>query len=162
VQTFRRGTSAIRVWVAPSAPAGIDDVPPGTVTAEWRSSRVGHPSTYGLLGARLSATGAPPTLLGQGEPFTESLAGIGDRVTFGLDARERAAVTEAAPGLRLVLAGQGRVGSSPVVFFALGRFLGRLVDSGTSPTEDAAWSAWDAAAMEARAWADRRHAEREA
>ncbi len=96
--------------------------------------RLGHPSSYGMLGgAAVTSEVSVPTggaLSCDGKPYPESLAGLSDDVSFGLPAEFLAEIRLASSelladryGLSIEIAAHGRVGSSPYVFGALARFL---------------------------------------
>jgi hypothetical protein len=75
----RRLASWLRTWTPPDAPAGIA---PAAVCVEW-ASRLGHPSSYGLLGGHLGAAASECLAWPTGR-YAQSLAGRSDQVEFGL------------------------------------------------------------------------------
>jgi hypothetical protein len=104
---------------------------------EW-VGRVGHPSSYGLLGgARAEASAV--RVQSTGERFEDSLASTLDDVRWGLEAEYQTAVLEvlsAQPqGVLVSKAAQGALGSSQYVFTQLARFLCAVLETGV-PVED--------------------------
>jgi hypothetical protein len=137
VEAARDG-ERLRLWNCADGPAGEDA---DGLTVEY-AGRVGHPSSYGLLGGRRSTVASlHPLASGR---YESSLAGDSDDVEFGLPNEYKPAV---AAGLHrrveIVIAAHGRVGSSESVFRRLAATLSDLLDSDDVPTEADLWASWD-------------------
>lgn len=110
---------------------------PGWVHIEW-AGRVGHPSSYGLLGGT-RAQASSIRVTESGAKVRDSLAGAGDDVRWGLEQGYEPAIMAALDAqLQAVLittAAHGSRGSSPHVFGCLARLLSALVATDV-PSED--------------------------
>lgn len=117
-----------------------------SATIEW-VGRVGHPSSYGLIGGALAETSGIALNEGRRSRFRGSLAGSLDKVYWGLEDEYRAAIEAAlAEGGQPVLvsrAAHGEVGSSAYVFAALTRFLCHVLASDLSTSDEEVWRIFD-------------------
>jgi hypothetical protein len=131
----------LRLWTAPDGPGGVP-IPTDGLCVEW-AGRIGHPSSYALLGGRGSDGKAGLLKMGLTGPYVDSLAGPADVVEFGLPEEYAVAVRRGVNGaVAVTLAAHGRVGSSPVVFTRVGRLLAVFLRDGV-PADDAdVWRAW--------------------
>ena len=134
-EALRRG-ERLRVWKNADGPAGAAL---GGVAIEW-VEQAGHPSSYGLLGGRLSAVvHVAPSEEG---PFELNLAGSGDDIQFGLPDEYRHAVTTGLHSpIEIVVAAHGRVGSSDLVFRRLVARLSELLARGVPESDVDLWGA---------------------
>ncbi len=119
--------------------------PAGVVGLEYRG-RLGHPSSYGLLMAR--AAEAPGVQFDiRSTPVVLSVPC--DEAVLGLTESEYRAALSAAGlalggGLVVTGVGEGRIGSSVVVFTRLVAVLSVLLAVGSEPVADAElWATWD-------------------
>ena len=135
------GRERLRVWTAPDGPGGAP-TPTDGLCVEW-AGRVGHPSSYALLGGRLADGNAGQVRMDWTGRYRGSLAGAADVVEFGLPEEYQVAVGRGVAGaVQVTLAAHGQVGSSPVVFARVGRLLAMFLHDGV-PAEDAGvWRAW--------------------
>lgn len=123
---------------------------PRSLSVEW-ASRVGHPSSYGLLGGRPYDT---PLLsvASYGAIYKESLAGPADKVRWGLPDEYRTIIQQtlaAQPAIVAVTeAAAAAVGSSAHVFATLATMLATLSTSNLLPDDAELWRLWD------RCWND--------
>jgi hypothetical protein len=118
---------------------------PAWVHAEW-AGRVGHPSSYGLLGGTRVDKSAV-RIQASGAKFRDSLASGADDVRWGSQPEFEVAILDALQsqpqGVLVSQAAHGAIGSSPYVFARLARFLGRILTTGV-PAEDAeVWRLFD-------------------
>jgi hypothetical protein len=133
----------LRIVSGPTRPSRSDG--PAWVHVEW-AGRVGHPSSYGLLGGTRvdkSVVRIQPS----GAKFRDSLASGVDDVRWGSQPEFDVAILDALqsqPQCVLVSqAAHGAIGSSPYVFARLARFLGRILATDI-PAEDAeVWRLFD-------------------
>lgn len=122
------------------------------VVVEW-AGRVGHPTSYALLGLVPRSSGVTFSMSTDRAPFPESLAGASDEVTFDdLNDRWRAVIREVleqtARGWDVVVAAAGKYGSSEMAFRFVAAFIGAFIPSleeGNELDEAEVWAAWDVA-----------------
>ena len=137
----------MRIWTPPDAPAG--SVAAAPVAVEW-GGRIGHPSSYGLLGGQLIDGQTQILVPEDGGPFHGALAAWSERVVFGLAAEYRSAITSEAPvGLALTVAAHGDMSSSRMVFRWLTCFLVDLLETGVPENSENTWLRFDAATVRA-------------
>jgi hypothetical protein len=110
---------------------------PSWAIVEW-SGRIGHPSSYGLLGGAPSRV--PSVNVSEaGGRFADSLAGSVDEVRWGLPLEYERPVLEELVALPrpvdVTHAAHGLAGSSEMVFRALTRLLCQILTAGL-PTDD--------------------------
>jgi hypothetical protein len=133
----------LRLWTAPDGPGGVP-IPTDGLCVEW-AGQVGHPSSYALLGGRVSDGKAGLLKVRLTGPYVDSPAGAADVVEFGLPEDYAVAVGRGVDGageVEVTLAAHGRAGSSPVVFARVGRLLAVFLRDGV-PADDAdVWRAW--------------------
>ncbi|MFI7070617.1 hypothetical protein [Micromonospora sediminicola] len=138
----RNHLSRLVVWTGDDGPV---QAAAGAVGLEYRG-RLGHPSSYGLLMAYATES------RGVQFDFRSTPVALSvpcDGVTIGLPEPEyRAALSAAglALGVGLIVTGvgEGRVGSSVVVFTRLVAVLSVLLAVGSESVEDAeVWTTWD-------------------
>lgn len=136
-----RGSGRLRLWTAPEGPGRVS-TPTDGLCVEW-AGQVGHPSSYALLGGRLSDGTPGQVRVDLTGPYVGSLAGAADVVEFGLQEEYAVAVRRGVNGaVQVTIAAHGRVGSSPVVFARVGRLLAVFLRHGV-PADDAdVWQAW--------------------
>lgn len=120
---------------------------PSSANVEW-AGRIGHPSSYGLLGGTRT-TGAPQVAVWpDAAPFRHSLAGRGDHVRWGLPQEYEAPLLDALRRqpvpMRISTAAHGEVGSSLHVFQSLAALLGRVLAAGVPPEDEELWRWRDA------------------
>ena len=110
------------------------------MAVEW-AGRIGHPSSYALLGGAL----VPPPEPDQDTGWVKNtLAGRLDRVHSGLLAEYREAVNSATDGrLHIATAAHGEIGSSQLVFSRVATVLLAILDNGVPDSEEALWRLWD-------------------
>lgn len=110
---------------------------PSWATVEW-AGRIGHPSSYGLLGGAPARVPSVNVREGGGR-FTDALAASVDDVRWGLPLEYEGPVLEvlvAQPRpVYITRAAHGLIGSSEMVFRALTRLLCQILTAGL-PTED--------------------------
>ncbi|QIM20242.1 hypothetical protein G7075_02225 [Phycicoccus sp. HDW14] len=121
---------------------------PGWLHGEW-AGRVGHPSSYGLLGGT-RAQASSIRVAESGATFRDSLAGASDDVRWGLEQGYEPAIM-AALGAQLqpvliTTAAHGSLGSSPHVFGCLARLLSALLATDLPSEDNDLWRMVD------RAW----------
>jgi hypothetical protein len=125
----------LRVECSPGRKGGSGA--PTSATVEW-AGRIGHPSSYGLLGGRLAAS-AGVEVQSSGAKYKDALASRSDDVRWGLPAEYDAAVQsmlEVRPQpVRVSTAAHGAIGSSEYVFQRVALLLCRVLAGGL-PTED--------------------------
>jgi hypothetical protein len=119
---------------------------PSWATVEW-SGRIGHPSSYGLLGGTPSRV--PSVNVGEaGGRFADSLAASADDVRWGLPPEYEGPVLEvlvAQPRpVHINRAAHGLVGSSEVVFRAVTRLLCQILTAGLPADDLEVWKLRDA------------------
>jgi len=139
----------MRVHVTPTG-AWDRSERPRSLSIEW-AGRVGHPSSYGLLGGR--PYDAPVVMVeSYGAIYKESLAGPADEVRWGLPDEYRTTIQEtlaAQPAIVAVNdAAFAAVGSSAHVFAALATMLATLSTGKLLPDDAELWRLWD------RCWND--------
>ena len=111
------------------------------MTLEW-AGQLGHPSSYGLIGAREASQTVLPDP--SGGRYVESLAGELDQVYFGLPAAYAEAVIAVLQRpLELTVAAHGEVGSSPAVFARLTAAVEHFTVAGIPAPDDEIWRVWD-------------------
>jgi hypothetical protein len=127
------GGSRRTIWTPPDAPDGRRD--DGSITVELGFGRPGHPSSYGLLGAR--ATDQPTAF---GVPIDGPRwygAARTAEAYFGLPEEYRRAILAVRPtGLLVTVGAHSRWASSNIVFGVLAEEVARLLSLGV-PNEDA-------------------------
>ena len=128
-----RAHDRMRIYALGERLPGQRDAPHGQVVVEW-AGRLGHPSSYGLLGI---APGAPRAKIVDA-PFPRSLAGRLDVVRFGLPP-EYVAVVD---GEDITVAAHGAAGSSVLVFRALLAVLKKEIVMKASDSD--VWKVFDA------------------
>lgn len=110
---------------------------PSWVTVEW-SGRIGHPSSYGLLGGAPSRVPSV-NVMEAGGRFADALAASVDDVRWGLPLEYEGPVLEvlvAQPRpVNISRAAHGLIGSSEMVFRALTHLLCHILTAGL-PTDD--------------------------
>ena len=124
---------------------------PAFATVEW-AGRVGHPSSYALLGGTRSDV-PRVSLHDSGASFGEALAASADDVRWGLPPEyEEAVLTLLADQPQPVLvsrAAYGMVGSSVRAFRAVALLLCQVLASGLPSSDEDAWKlrdqCWNAA-----------------
>ncbi len=126
---------------------------PETAEIEW-AGRVGHPSSYGLLGGRRTSGDAQVAVTYDGTPtYKGSLAGRSDKVLWALPAEyERAVINvlrQQPVPVVVTDAAHGEVGSSEYVFHTLAAMLGHVMAAGVPADDDDVWLLLD------RCWSDR-------
>lgn len=118
---------------------------PPSATVEW-AGRIGHPSSYALLGGAKSDT-PRLRLYSPDGPFKAALAARADDVRWGLPSEyEEAILTVLADTAQPVLvskAAHGQVGSSELAFRAVALLLSRVLASGLPTLDDEAWKLFD-------------------
>ena len=126
----------LRVWTPPDGPvAGIVE----QLVIEY-AGRVGHPSSYGLLGGSLSTSTHPVELRLDGEPFAATMAAREDAARFGLPAEYSTAVASAlSDGVVVTVAAHGLASSSQLVFASLASALSRWLAAGLPDDPDVMW-----------------------
>jgi hypothetical protein len=140
IREIERPGERLRVWDDARGPLG--DGGEG-VAVEW-AGRVGHPSSYGLLGGRES--GGAQTDHVESIGYVSSLAGASDAVEFGLPDEYRDAVRdEFGTRFEVVVAAHGRIGSSERVFRRLAATVRSLLAQPATSDADL-WALWDSAA----------------
>lgn len=108
---------AMRIWTGNDGPLPL---PSGSTAVEW-AGRIGHPSSYALLGGSLVPHQEPQHDFGR---VDNPLAGGLDRVNVGLLPEYREAVNTATAGrLHVTAAAHGDVSSSQSVFARVATFL---------------------------------------
>ena len=137
-RTLTRAHERMRIYAPGERVPGQRDAPHGQVVVEW-AGRLGHPSSYGLLGI---APGAPRVEIADA-PFPRSLAGRLDVVRFGLPP-EYVAVVD---GEDVTVAAHGEAGSSALVFRALLAVLKREIVMQASDSD--VWNVFDAVFVDA-------------
>jgi hypothetical protein len=137
------GTMTLRVETAEGFRSGSQL--PSFATVEW-AGRIGHPSSYALLGGTRSDT-AGVSVHASGASFKEALAAPTDDVRWGLPSEyEEAIVSLLADQSQRVLvsrAAYGVVGSSERAFRAVALPLSQILASGLPSAEDAVWKLRD-------------------
>jgi hypothetical protein len=117
------------------------------MSVEW-VGRLGHPSSYGLLGARLIEGETRISVPFEGPDFPKSLAARSERVDHGLIQEYRGAITAAVPaGLEITLAAHGQVSSSQAVFGGLARLILTFLRDGIPEASSDVWLRTDQALM---------------
>jgi hypothetical protein len=146
----RKGWTLV-VWQGTSGPVPLQE---GRTGVEFRG-RLGHPSSFGLVAGRSASPSHPSSIvvdeLVSGEPLKVPI----DDVRLGLPAEYRQAILgafERSPyRVDLTDAAHGKVGSSPVIFFALTVSLIQVLQRGPEfVTEQQLWAWWDDARDAAR------------
>lgn len=130
----------LHVWSAPDGPRidCRDDL-----VLEF-AGRIGHPSSYGLLGGHGVPGQTTYELRVAGRPFVESMAARGDDVEFGLPSEYRRAISgSVATGLVVTVAAHGRVSSSQLVFRWLALTLRDWLRHGVPEQPEPAWERFD-------------------
>jgi hypothetical protein len=109
-----------------------------------RAGRLGHPSSYALLGGSL----APQSEAHRGSGMlSRTLAGRHDRIRAGFVGDYREAVEAASEGrLGVTAAAHGEIGSSPAAFARVATFLCNLLEEGVPNSDDALWQRWESSA----------------
>lgn len=138
------GRHGLRIWSDGDWP--LDGAPAAGVAVEW-AGRVGHPTSYMLIGGspadRFSVKASPG-----GPLFDTSLAGSGDVVRFGLPVEYRRAVEQGAAitpdgvACEVSIAGHGEIGSSIVAFRAGTIFLRAIMDRVASLSDEDLSARW--------------------
>jgi hypothetical protein len=140
--TLRRNRpgEALRVWTGEGGPLSL---PPGSLGVEW-AGRLGHPSSYALLGGSLAPQ---PEAHHGSETLNKTLAGRHDRIHSGFVEEYREAVEAASQGrLHVTAAAHGEIGSSPAAFARVATLLCNLLEEGVPNSDDALWQRWEASA----------------
>ena len=118
---------------------------PPFATVEW-AGRVGHPSSYALLGGTRSDQ-SRVSQFGSGGLFKESLAAPADDVCWGLPPEYEDAILEVlAEQPQPVLVGRaahGAVGSSAKVFRTVALMLSHVLAADLPGNDAAVWQEWD-------------------
>lgn len=114
---------------------------------EW-AGRVGHPSSYALLGGSKSdKAGVALSVTDSAQAFREALAAPTDSVQWGLPPEyEKAIVTALAEQPLPVLVSRSahsKVGSSSLAFGAVAVLLSQILAWGVPDDDDAVWRQWD-------------------
>jgi hypothetical protein len=132
-----RPRMVLRIWTGNDGPLPL---PPECLGVEW-AGRLGHPSSYALLGGSL----APQTQsASDSRRVKDTLAGTLDTVHAGLPAEYREAVRSATEDrLHITTAAHGEVGSSQVAFAHVATLLLGLLENGVPDSEEALWRLWD-------------------
>lgn len=147
----------LRVWHTPMFSRDGSALPT-TVKLEW-AGRVGHASSYGLLGGHRASAGDAGIGHLRDVAFDGSLAGRCDHVRHGLPDDYRSTVVDvvcASPiPVRISAAAHGEIGSSQLVFRTLAHLLCRLLATGVPADDEVVWSFWDQCRDEARRGAAR-------
>jgi hypothetical protein len=139
----------LRLWTLGDSP-DRERLPADVVVAEW-TGRLGHPTSYALLGVAPQPTGVTFTASSEGRQFEDSAAERFDVVAFGLPESYRAAVEDelgkdVSSGWNVVLGAHGQFGSSPMAFRRIASFLSGVAGLDCSKVSDAEiWKAWDGA-----------------
>ena len=135
------------LWTGDDGPVTLGT---GSVGAEYRG-QLGHPSSYGLLGARRWHVRADPGVRFEARPseWGEVVPTVpGEVVRLGLagpvflDAIRDVAHREYV-GLTITAAAFGEVGTSPTVFARLATILARVGDDLQRTADQQLWQAWD-------------------
>lgn len=118
---------------------------PTFLTVEW-AGRIGHPSSYGLLGGARSDS--PMVNVGPaGGSFKRALTGRADDVRWGLPKEYAAAIlaslADAAQPVSVSKAAHGMVGSSERAFVAVALLLSQLLALGMPVDDVDVWTLWD-------------------
>ncbi|MGH2465787.1 MAG: hypothetical protein ACRDGI_10035 [Candidatus Limnocylindrales bacterium] len=131
-----RSGSHVRIWTPPDWPWGAIEA--GGVAVEWTGGSPGHPSSFGLLGGRLSPGTSRILVPSDGPRFYEGHNGNADRATFGLPSEYSAWILKVVPeGLTITTAAAGVASSSPLVFMFLARALAAFLRDGIPIEDDA-------------------------
>ena len=117
---------------------------------EW-VGRIGHPTSYGLLGGYLAEMPLGGTFgpdLDVQVPYEDNLVGYGavwarELFLSGLPREYRHAVLEEDPSFRVCVAAHGDVSSSPNSFKWLARTLAAALRLGQWPDDESVWALWD-------------------
>ena len=121
---------------------GLPATNPAQLAIEW-VGRAGHPSSFGLLGGVLASPGGFDARLEIERPYSGSLAGTADEVTWGLPADYRQALGPWTDRVRFTIAAHGMVGSSDLVFAHLAAVLTDALEMGGWSDEPATiWAAF--------------------
>jgi hypothetical protein len=124
---------------------------PTFVNVEW-AGRVGHPSSYGLLGGT-RARQPDLRIWTSTSPFKQSSAGSADQVFWGLPAEYEDTIertlADQASAVSVGTAAHGMVGSSNLVFMGLTTLLCRLLGAGIPINDDDVWRLLDSCWSEA-------------
>lgn len=133
------------MWTDDDGPLPL---PAGAVGVEYRG-RLGHPSSYGLLAARLTPAAPEPLVVVDpqlGHQLTAVPRVPGEQVTLGLSLEYRDAITAIAERadvkLSVATAAEGLVGSSIVVFTRLTAVLIAVLSTETL-SDEYVWREWD-------------------
>jgi len=130
----------LTIWTEGDGPV---DVGRDAIGIEW-TGRLGHPSSYALLGGRLGAGSEVPN---EGRRFRGSDARRLDRVFIGLPDEYRSAVDVVGEGqIGVTAAAHGDVGSSYNSFRDVAKFLLLLLEGGVPAEDQHVWRLWDIAA----------------
>jgi hypothetical protein len=129
-----------RIWGPGELLPGETTAHPGRIVAEW-CDRAGHPTSYALLGGRISPV--PAIHADNAGYFADALPGNNDRVRWGLEfadytqaIQDQLAMIETP--IEITVAASGEIGSSKVAFSWLARFLGSLLQAPDVIGDDAA------------------------
>jgi hypothetical protein len=118
---------------------------PEFATVEW-AGRIGHPSSYALLGGRRSDMPGV-RVYSSGGSFRQALAARADDVRWGLPVEYEEAIlkllADTAQPVSVSRAAHGEVGSSQRTFRAVALLLSRILASGLPGDEDEVWKLHD-------------------
>jgi hypothetical protein len=149
------GGTRLRIWTPPDSPVGLRD--DGTVSVELATGQPGHPSTYGLLGARAGNSDTTFVVPTNGEAFLGAAARAADVVQLGLPEEYRPGIGRVQPrGLVVTVAAHGRFSSSERMFGFLSVLLSRLLEHGVPEQDEAVWQLYREAAEHHRRLVDAR------
>jgi hypothetical protein len=123
-------------------------------TVEW-VGRIGHPSSYALLGGRrISSEGV--RVFTTGARFKDALSGSADEVRWGLLPEYEAAVAEvlrAQPQPVVISkAAHGAIGSSEHAFRAVALMVCQILGTDLPTSDEDVWKLFDRCQNEARLW----------
>jgi hypothetical protein len=132
VRVLRHSTpiEVLRIWRGEPAPDGRE-LAASEIAIEW-AGRVGHPTSYALLGGVRRGDASRLSTSTSGSDYPDAIAGRNDRVAFGLPeyAHEavRSVIEEVPFPVEVTLAAHGEVGSSPMAFRWIAALLVALLD----------------------------------
>jgi hypothetical protein len=130
--------TSLRMWTGGEGPIFL---PPESIGVEW-AGRLGHPSSYALLGGSLAPQSDADVTGGR---VGRTLAGRLDTVRSGLLPEYHEAVRSATAGrVHITAAAHGEVGSSQVAFSRVATLLPDLLESGFPESDEALGRQWDA------------------
>ena len=155
IEIPRRGR--LRIYGHGELLPGEAIAPESRIVVEW-AGRIGHASSYGLLGATETnhLTDTAIELDHEGTNFHASLAGATDQVVFGLLDEYRAAIRAASSvftfPMTVRIAAHAAIGSSAIVFERLTDLLAPLVYATDAERTDDLVRLWWERAWTAREW----------